>query len=151
MHTITRWPIRLVAVALFLGLAGCGTNIEEILYQTGTATGRTLFDVMLTDLANAIVECWEGDEAPADGEDDDDANGGENGDDANGGNGEVDGSALYANNCSACHGADGASGFAPDITAMAAETLSTGLESASHGSISLTEEEVAAIAGFLGG
>ena len=151
MQTITRWPMRLVAVVLLLGLAGCGTNIEEILYQTGAATGRTLFDVMLTDLANAIVECCERDEAPDDGEDNGDVNGGEDGGDANGGNGEVDASALYANNCSACHGADGASGFAPDITAMNAETLSAGLESASHGSISLTEEEVAAIAGFLGG
>ena len=29
---------------------------------------------------------------------------------------EVDGAAVYALNCSACHGADGASGSAPDLT-----------------------------------
>lgn len=61
----------------------------------------------------------------------------------------ADGAALYADNCSACHGADGDG--PPDITGMAADALSTGLESATHGAITLTEEEIAAIAEFLGG
>ena len=60
----------------------------------------------------------------------------------------VDGAAVYAESCAACHGADG-SGGAVNITGMTAAQLSAGLESASHDAISLSEEEIAAIADFL--
>ncbi|MCP4591555.1 MAG: cytochrome c [bacterium] len=62
----------------------------------------------------------------------------------------VDGAALYADNCAACHGAAGNDGFAPDVTGMDAAALTTGLESASHAGIELTAEEIAAIETFLG-
>jgi hypothetical protein len=62
-----------------------------------------------------------------------------------------DGAALYAASCTGCHGADGASGFAPNITGKTAAELTTGLSSATHGAITLTAEEIAAIATFLGG
>lgn len=83
--------------------------------------------------------------------------GGEEGDgvtppaDEEGDGAQLDGSTLYSTNCSACHGADGASGFAPEITGTTEAELTTGLESATHGSISLTVEEIAAIADFLSG
>ena len=62
-----------------------------------------------------------------------------------------DGATLYANNCAACHGADGTGGVGPDITGKSAAELTAGLGSAIHSSISLTTEEIAAIAEFLGG
>ena len=63
-----------------------------------------------------------------------------------------DGAALYADNCAACHGDDGASGFAPDITGQSADELTAGLGSASHDGVAeLTAEEIDAIAAFLGG
>ena len=63
----------------------------------------------------------------------------------------LDGEALYGTNCSMCHGDNGNDGSAPDITGLSAAELSTGLESATHNAIDLTEEEVDAIATFLGG
>ncbi|MFH0980837.1 MAG: cytochrome c [Planctomycetota bacterium] len=68
-----------------------------------------------------------------------------------GGGGGADGAALFAQDCAACHGADGASGFAPNISGFTAGDLSAGLQSATHSSMSLTDEEVAAVAAFLGG
>ena len=60
----------------------------------------------------------------------------------------ADGEALYTANC-ACHGADGTG--PPDVTGFDAAALATGLESGTHAAITLTEDEVAAIAVFLGG
>jgi mono/diheme cytochrome c family protein len=61
--------------------------------------------------------------------------------------------ALFADNCAGCHGADGTGGavFPGDITGTSAEALGTALGGAIHAAISLTDEEVAAIADFLGG
>lgn len=240
MNMYLRWPVRLTAVALFLGLAGCGTNIEEILFQSATALGRTAFDVMLTEVANDLADALDCDDMPPDdgdnGDDGDDTDDGDDGDggDGNGGddtggvaageaiyadngcaachcadavggcaldapslvsvesdtltsflngdaphpggtvdlsdqeladlaaylaslgdsgdgNGTLDGAALSADNCAACHGADGASGFAPDISGQSAAEFDSGLQSPTHGSISLSDDEVAAIADFLGG
>ncbi|UCG16056.1 MAG: cytochrome c [Phycisphaerales bacterium] len=60
----------------------------------------------------------------------------------------ADGAALYAANC-ACHGPDGAG--PPDIRGLSAADLAAGLASPTHGTIELTDDEVAAIAEFLGG
>lgn len=236
MNMFLRWPVRLTAAALFLGLAGCGTNLEELLYQSVTALGRTAFDVFLTEVANDLADALDRDDMPPDDGDDNGDNGGDgdgnggdgggdgtdgvaageaiyadngcaachcadagggcaldapslvnvesdtlasflNGDaphpggtvdlsdqeladlaaylaslgDSGGGNGVLDGAALMADNCAACHGADGASGFAADISGQSAAELAAGLESPTHGSISLSDDEVAAIAEFLGG
>ena len=150
------WWSGLGAVMLLVGLIGCGTNVEALVAQTGNATATMVLDLLLTDFANSVADAFdEADQPPADrGQGD----GGDNGDvdgDADGdGNGDGDGdespgAALYSANCAGCHGEDGASGFAPDITGMAADVLSAGLESASHGSISLTDEEVAELEAYL--
>jgi mono/diheme cytochrome c family protein len=65
--------------------------------------------------------------------------------------GGTDGAAVFAANCAACHGADGVSGFAPDIAGFSAADLTAGLSSGTHASIALTDEEIAAVAAFLGG
>jgi hypothetical protein len=62
-----------------------------------------------------------------------------------------DGATLYADNCSDCHGDDGSGQVGPNIIGSSAAELTAGLSSAIHGSISLTEAEIAAIASFLGG
>ncbi|MFH0980092.1 MAG: c-type cytochrome [Planctomycetota bacterium] len=62
-----------------------------------------------------------------------------------------DGEALYGSGCSMCHGDNGNDGSAPDITGLSAAELSTGLESATHNAVDLTDEEVDAIAAFLAG
>jgi hypothetical protein len=133
-------------------LAGCGTNLEEILFQNATALGRTAFDIFLTDVANDLADALECDGAPDDdgddGDDGDDVDDGD-GDDVDDGDGPADGAALFSNNCAMCHGADGTG--PPDVTGLSAADLSAGLESAVHGSVSLTEDEVVAIAEFLGG
>ena len=59
-----------------------------------------------------------------------------------------DGAALYADNCAACHGDDGTGGM--PIVGFTADDLTAGLESAVHGAITLTAEEIEAIAVFLG-
>jgi len=146
---VRRLPTTLGLFLLAAGLAGCGTNLEQVLYQTLTAAGRTAVDIALTDLANDIADRFEdqepsGDDVDGDGDDGDDG--------GNGGNGDSPtGAELFAGNCASCHGADGASGFAPDISGFAADELLAGLESGTHASITLTDEEVGMIAEFLGG
>ena len=139
-----------------MALAGCGTNIEALVAQTGNAAAITVLDLVLTNVANSVADAFDQTDRPSTGEAEDD--GGGNGDadgggdgDGNGGDGgdESPGAALYAENCASCHGSDGASGFAPDVTGMAADVLSAGLESGSHGSISLTDEEVAELETYL--
>ena len=162
MHTLTRWSATFVIVILLIGMVGCGTNLNQILFQSGTAMGRTAFDLFLTDLANAIADGAEADDDAADTDDaddddtdaDDDADADDDDDDADDDgddDGVIDGAGLYADNCSACHGADGASGFAAAVVGFTADELAVGLESATHGSISLTDDEVAALAEFLAG
>ena len=63
--------------------------------------------------------------------------------------GAPDGAVLYADNCSTCHGDDGTGGV--PIAGLSADELSAGLASAVHGSITLSDEEIAAIVVFLGG
>ena len=60
-------------LALLVG--GCGTNFDEILYQSLAATGRTAFDIFLTDLANAIADRAEDESDDGDDSDGDDGTG----------------------------------------------------------------------------
>lgn len=84
-------------------VCGCGTNFDEILYQSLAATGRTAFDIFLTDLANAIADRAEDDS--------------DNGDDSDGDDGT--GESIYVSNgCAACHCADASGGCALDAPAL---------------------------------
>lgn len=144
-HLVRWWPVRLMAAGMVLVVAGCGTNLDEVVYQTIAAAGRTYVDLVLTDVANDLAGVSE-DDADDDTNDTDGTNG-------DGGNGDagLDGAALFASNgCNGCHGEDGASGSAPDISGKAAAEVATGLELPIHTAISLSEEEIAAIAEFLG-
>ena len=44
------------AVMSLLTLPGCATNFSELLFQTGTALGRTALDQLLTDVANQVAD-----------------------------------------------------------------------------------------------
>lgn len=143
-------------------VSGCGSNFDEILYQAFAATGRTAFDLFLTDLANdladradddAALDDTDGDDGTGDGGDTDDGGDSDGGDatDGDGTDGGLDGAALFAANCSACHGSDGASGFAPDVTGKSADEVIAAMSLTTHGSISLTDDELTAIAVFLSG
>jgi len=145
---------------MLAGAPGCGTNLDQVIYNALTATAQTGIDLFLTDLANEVVDAFDdedtddadqGDDGDmdTDGDADGDGDGDSNG--MNGGGEPPDGAALYAANCSACHGADGASGFAPDITESTTDDLRAGLASATHGSLALSDAEIEAIAVFLGG
>ena len=48
------WP--LVLAALAVPFAGCGTNLNEVLFQAGAATGRTLIDLWLTDFETRLAD-----------------------------------------------------------------------------------------------
>jgi mono/diheme cytochrome c family protein len=143
-----------VLILLLIVAGGCGSGVNDALLQAFAATGQTIVDLALTEAVNSIAEaCEETDDADGD-QDGDDGNGGNGDDGDNGGDdggGDLDGAQLMADNCAACHGADGASGFAGDITGMSAEELSAGVAGASHVPIDLTDAEYAAIAEFLGG
>lgn len=143
-----------------LFLPGCGSNIEEALFQAASATGRTSFDLFLTDFANALAgqldEVIHGAMTGGDANNGDTGNGDTGGGTTDGGGGTtdgggLDGGALFAANCAACHGADGASGFAPDITGSTADDLTAAMTLATHSSITLSDAELAAIATWLGG
>jgi mono/diheme cytochrome c family protein len=148
---------------LLCGASGCGVNLEQIIQNALRATAQTNLDLLLTNLANELADATDADDsdngdsdADGDGTDGDGTDGdGTDGDGTDGdgtdGDGSPDGAALFAANCAACHGADGATGFAPDITGATADDLQTGLMSASHGSIMLEGADIEALAVFLGG
>ncbi|UCF33413.1 MAG: cytochrome c [Phycisphaerales bacterium] len=152
-------PPLAVLILLLIVAGGCGSGVNDVLLQAFAATGQTIVDLALTEAANSIAEaCEETDDVNGD-QDSDNGNGvdggngdnGDNGDNGGNGGGELDGAQLMADNCAACHGADGASGFAPDITGMSGEELSAGVAGPSHVPIDLTDAEYAAIAEFLDG
>lgn len=97
----SRWW-RLVFAAHAVLLGGCGTNLNEVLLQSGTATGRTLIDLWLTDFENRLVDSFDRNTAAA-------GNGGSTTDQGGGGDGSTGltgdpdaGQAIFAaNNCAA--------------------------------------------------
>ena len=141
----TGWVSVLCTVVALSGASGCGTNVEALLAQTGNAAVTTVLDLLLTNFANSVADAFDAADQPRDADND---NGDDEDDEDDGGG---DGAAVFAANCASCHGDDGASGFAPDVTGLAADAVAEGLELATHGSISLTEAEISAIADFLGG
>ena len=136
-----RNPLRqLCAIALFglfvaiVGTAGCGVDVQNLLFQSAGAVGRTYFDLMLTDLANELAEADDDngdadDGEPDDGEPDDgEPDDGDGGDDAPFDELTGDpaaGELLYAS-CAVCHCADGSGGClpgTPGVIGASAESL----------------------------
>jgi mono/diheme cytochrome c family protein len=69
-----------------------------------------------------------------------------------GGGGDGDaaaGETFFGANCASCHGADGSSGFAPDIPGFSADDIAAGLESGVHASITATDADIADMAAYL--
>lgn len=160
-----------VAVALMLGVVGCGSDPNQVLFETLSAAGRTYVDQLLTDVANTLADRQDdADDEPTDGDQDgDDADGGD-GDGDGDGNGDggppdggfdeltgdpVAGEALYtANTCAVCHCADGAGGClpgAPPVTGVSAEVLDELLRGdAPHASkVDLTNQEIVDLEAYL--
>lgn len=161
-------------IALSLGLGGCGTSVNELLFQTGAAAGRTFLDLLLTDMANTLEDHLDSLGEPADGgdqdADDDDGDGDANGDtngngSDNGGStgGGLDdltgdptaGETLYAaNGCTACHCEDAAGGCAlsaPAIIDIPAQSLDDSLrgDEIHPSKIDLTDQEIVDLEAYL--
>ncbi len=167
-------PVFVAAVALSLGLGGCGTSVNELLSQTSAAAGRTFLDLLLTDVANTLEDQLDSLGEPADGGDQDaddddsdgDTDGGANGDSSdNGGStgGGLDdltgdpavGETLYASNgCAVCHCEDAAGGCALSAPAII-DTTTQGLDGFLRGDeihpskIDLTDQEIVDLQAYL--
>jgi mono/diheme cytochrome c family protein len=144
-----------------MGLPGCGTNLNEALYQAAGATGRTFLDILLTDLANTLADSFDqgGTPPPEDELDGGDGNGTIPPDDppfeeliGDPGAGE----GLYASNsCTPCHCADAAGGCAlnaPSLVGTATDTLDDRLRGdAAHpgGKFNLTNQEIVDLQAYL--
>ena len=171
---VGRWPDRgagpwsLWVAAFTLALAGCGTNLNEVLFQAGAATGRTLVDTWLTDFANRFADSFDTDDAASDDDDsttddgDDDPNQDDDdavpvdGDGPNGAAGDVaTGEKVYTtNNCSACHCADASGGCAlsaPPVLGVGQDTLDAVLRGdAPHPSkVDVSDQDLADLEAYL--
>jgi mono/diheme cytochrome c family protein len=139
------WVAGLCAMVILAGAVGCGTNADQVLTHAGNAAVFTMLDRLLTNVANSVATTREQFEPPADVDE-------PSGDDSGDGGGDGgDGAAIYADNCASCHGEDGNSGFAPPVAGLDVEQMTAGLGSAAHGSLALSDADVAAITEFLGG
>ncbi len=143
-------PLSLVSI-------GCGTNFEEILLQAASALGRTALDLSITELANDLANgsTNEPDDQDSDIDDADDmATDEPDLGDSPGDDGSSDvarGETLVTDNCSACHGADGASGFAPSIQGASADEIASKIGGADgHLVVSLSDQDAEDMAAFLG-
>jgi len=160
LFRVSGWPIDLAAIALALGLAGCGTNLDEILFQSGTALGRTYLDLLLTDVANTLADRCDQDDEPIDGDQNGDAADDGNGDDGGVTDGGFEdlvgdpaaGEPLYAS-CAACHCADAVGGClpgTPGVVGVSAETLDEFLRGdAPHPPSDLTDQEIVDLEAYL--
>lgn len=147
-----------LGVGLILSVCGCGSDLNGLLRQTLDSAGRVLVDNLLTDLANAVAEIGEQNEAPEspdpvdDGTDDPvivpppgdvtpDAMAGE--------------SVYISNNCGGCHCADAAGGCALNaspLIELAVEKLEASLVGdAPHvgGKSDLSAQELADLEAYL--
>lgn len=144
-----------------LALSGCGTNFQDILFQVAAATGRTVADGVLTDVANTLGDALDaaspspptdqGDgaapppdsmnEPPLD-EVTGDPTAGED--------------LFLANNCSACHCDDASGGCAlsaPSLRGIDVPTVDERLRGEIEhpgGKFDFTNQDIADIQAFLG-
>lgn len=163
--------IRAFMLVALLALSGCGTNFSQLLLQSGTALGRSAFDLFLTDVANQVANALEQTEetdTPDVGDTGGAAGGDAGGDTDDGSEGSGDdtigpdagdtalGEAVYADSgCAACHCAD-ASGdcalSAPGLVGADAATLDDFL----RGDVShpvkppLSDQDIADLEAYLG-
>ena len=136
------WP--LVLAALAVPFAGCGTNLNEVLFQSGTATGRTLIDLWLTDFENRLADSLDRNGAAAGG-------GGSTGLTGDPAAGQT---VFAANNCAACHCADASGGCAlsaPPIVGVTAETLDSVLrgDQTHPTNVELSDQDLADLQAYL--
>lgn len=109
----SRCALFVLCGACFLGATGCGADFNEFLRQSAASGGRVLVDIFLTDLANALAEIGEQNDAPPDPVDDDTDDPGDAPPPGDLEPDAVEGEAIFvANNCAACHCADAAGGCA---------------------------------------
>jgi len=112
------WP--LVLAALAVPFAGCGTNLNEVLLQSGAATGRTLIDLWLTDFENRLAGSFNSSGATV----------GSSGSTGLTGDPAAGQTVYAANNCAACHCAAASGGCAlsaPPIAGVASDTIAARL------------------------
>ena len=150
------WP--LVLAALAVPFAGCGTNLNEVLFQSGAATGRTLIDLWLTDFENRLADSLDPNGAAAgDGGSTTDQGSGTGGSDGSTGlTGDLAaGQTLFTtNNCAACHCADASGGCAlsaPQIAGVASDAIDARLRgNASHPlKVELSDQDLADLQAYL--
>lgn len=154
----TSWVAGILGIGLLLGFSGCGTNIEEILFQSAAAIGRTYVDLLLTDAVNTLAEQGEQQDEPADDEQDGgDADDGDGGDATGGNLGDLTGDPaagepLYAS-CAACHCADASGDCLPGagpVVGASAESLDEYLRGdAGHVPSDLTDQEIVDLEAYL--
>lgn len=163
-YTPNRWPASLLVVVFFMSLSGCGSNLDEVFYQTAAATGRTSLDLLLTDLANTLADSLDraGTTAPGD-ELDEDNGGGDTtppvGPPLEELTGDADaGEGIFASNsCAACHCADAGGGCAldaPSLVGVSTETLDDRLRGdVAHpgGKFNLTNQDITDLQAYLAG
>ena len=160
-NALIRWRVSVLVVVCLIGLPGCGTNFDEVLYQAAGATGRTFLDRLLTDVANTLADSFDqgGTPVPGDELDGDDGSDTVPPDDppfeqliGDPGAGED----LYASNsCTTCHCADAGGGCAldaPSLVGAATDTLDDLLRGdADHpgGKFNLTNQEIVDLQAYL--
>lgn len=146
-------------VGVVIAVAGCD-SLGDAALQTGEAGVRTLVDILLTEwtnqLADALVDGPDGgseDVGDSDIDDGDDMGGDDDmmtDDDMMIDGAVIRGEMLVSDNCAACHGADGASGFAPDIQGLSQDRISESIAGeAGHVMVDLSEQEIGELAAFL--
>ena len=141
--------VLLFAAAVLMASSGCGTDVRELVAQTGSSAAFTMLDIFLTDATNSILDQSEPPPARA-GDDDED---GGDGDDGDGGDLSPGQAAYVAQGCGACHGDNGEGGSGP---ALAGDDQLAALDErfgggASHLGTTLTDEEIEDVAAWLAG
>jgi cytochrome c551 len=130
-----------------LAPAGCGTDVDQILAQSGSSAVFTLMDIFLTDAANSILDQQQP-PPDRDRDDDDDEGDGDGGGDGAASPGEA---AYVAQGCGVCHGDNAEGGSGPALAGIdelaALEDRFAG--GASHLGTTLTDQEIQDVAAWL--